>query len=303
MAIPDFQSIMLPLLNLAADGMEHRYRDAVEEIADRLGLSEDERKALLPSGVDKIFSNRVGWAKTFLTKATLIDSTRRGFFRITDRGRDVLLQKPKRVDMKFLSQFPEYKEFRAIKNERAKEASKGVETPEVQTPGEQLESAHQNLRVSLANELLQQLKASPPALFEKIVVELLVKMGYGGSRKDAGAAIGKTGDEGIDGIIKEDRLGLDIIYIQAKRWKDAVGRAEIQKFVGALDGKHANKGIFITTSEFHDSAREYVKAISKKVVLMDGEELARFMIDGGIGVTPVASFEVKKIDLDYFAGE
>jgi restriction system protein len=303
MAIPDFQSIMLPLLNLAADGKEHRYRDAVEKLADGFDLAEDERKALLPSGVDKIFSNRVGWAKTFLTKAALIDSIRRGFFRITNRGRDVLRQKPKRVDMKFLSQFPEYKEFRAIKNRKAKVAGKAVEDSEVETPEERLESAHQNLRASLANELLLQLKASPPALFEKIVVELLVKMGYGGSRKDAGEAIGKSGDEGIDGIIKEDRLGLDIIYIQAKRWKDAVGRAEIQKFVGALDGKHANKGIFITTAEFHDSAREYVKTISKKIVLIDGEELTQFMIDNGIGVTPVASFEVKKIDLDYFVGE
>ncbi len=303
MAIPDFQSIMLPLLSLAADGKEHRYRDAVEKLADSFGLPEDERKALLPSGVDKIFSNRVGWAKTFLMKAGLIDSTRRGFFRITDRGHDVLRQKPKRVDMRFLSQFPEYKEFRAIKHGKAKVASKGVDDSEAQTPEEQLESAHQNLRSSLANEVLQQLKASPAALFEKIVVELLVKMGYGGSRKDAGEAIGKSGDEGIDGIIKEDRLGLDIIYIQAKRWKDAVGRAEIQKFVGALDGKHANKGIFITTAEFHDSAQDYVKTISKKIVLIDGEELAQFMIDNGIGVTPVASFEVKKIDLDYFAGE
>lgn len=302
MAIPDFQSIMLPLLNLAGDGQEHRYRDAVEKLADGFSLPESERSALLPSGVDKIFSNRVGWAKTFLKKAALIDATRRGYFRITDRGREVLRQKPKRVDMKLLARFPEYKEFRAIKHEQSK-ALKTDGDAAAQTPEEQLEAAHQNLRASLANDVLQQLKASPPALFEKIVVELLVKMGYGGSRKDAGEAIGRSGDEGIDGIIKEDKLGLDIIYIQAKRWKDAVGRAEIQKFSGALDGKHANKGIFITTAKFHDSAREFVKTISKKIVLIDGDELAKFMIDSGIGVTPVASFEVKKIDLDYFAEE
>lgn len=302
MAIPDFQSIMLPLLSLAGDGQEHRYRDAVEKLADDFDLPEGERNALLPSGVDKVFANRVGWAKTFLKKAALIAATRRGYFKITDRGREVLSKSPKRVDMKFLAQFPEYKEFRAIKNGKAK-ALKGDDASEAQTPEEQLEAAHQNLRASLASDLLQQLKASPPALFEKIVVELLVKMGYGGSRKDAGEAIGKSGDEGIDGIIKEDRLGLDIIYIQAKRWKDAVGRAEIQKFVGALDGKHANKGIFITTAEFLDSAREYVRTISKKIVLIDGEELAQFMIDHGIGVTRVASFDVKKLDLDYFAEE
>ncbi|MFI5361654.1 MAG: restriction endonuclease [Elusimicrobiota bacterium] len=302
MAIPDFQSIMLPLLKLTGDGQEHRYLEAIDKLADNFGLSDEERKARLPSGVDEIFDNRVGWAKTFIKKAALVEATRRGYFKITDRGREVLKGNPKRIDMKFLDQFPEYREWRAIKNVKTKPLKTDIES-EVQTPEEALEAAHQNLRVSLANDLLQQLKASPPALFEKIVVELLVKMGYGGSRKDAGQAIGKSGDEGIDGIIKEDRLGLDTIYIQAKRWKAPVGRVEIQKFAGALQGQRAKKGIFITTSEFHDSAHEFVAKIEMKIVLIDGEELTQFMIDNNIGVTPVASFDVKKVDLDYFAEE
>lgn len=301
MAIPDFQSIMLPLLKFSADGNEHRYREAVDGLADEFALSDQERRALLPSGADEIFENRVGWAKTFLTKATLLESTRRGYFKITKTGFDVLKQNPGRVDMKFLEQFPEYKQFRAIRRERPKEL-KPTETEE-QTPEEALEAAHQNLRASLVNELLQQLRTSPPALFEKIVVELLVSMGYGGSRKDAGQAIGKTGDEGIDGIIKEDRLGLDIVYLQAKRWQNTVGRPEIQKFAGALQGQRAKKGIFLTTSDFSSEAQEYAARIEAKIVLINGEQLAQFMIDNNVGVAPVASFEVKKLDLDYFAEE
>ena len=301
MAIPDFQTIMLPFLKLTGDGQEHRYLEAIANLADIFELTADERKARLPSDVDEVFNNRVGWAKTFLKKAGLVEATRRGYCKITARGREVLKGNPKRIDMKFLEQFPDYREWRAIKP-KAKPIKTTLDS-EVQTPEEALEAAHQNLRETLANDLLQQLKTSPPALFEKIVVELLVKMGYGGSRKDAGQAIGKSGDEGIDGIIKEDKLGLDIIYIQAKRWKDAVGRVELQKFAGALDGKHANKGIFITTSEFHDTAREFVKTISKKIVLINGDDLTQFMIDNGIGVTSVATFEVKKIDSDYFAQE
>ncbi|MBI4372066.1 MAG: restriction endonuclease [Elusimicrobia bacterium] len=302
MAIPDFQSIMLPLLKLAGDGQEHRYLEAIDKLADGFALSAEERRVRLPSDVDEIFDNRVGWAKTFLKKAALVEATRRGYFKITDRGQEVLKENPKRIDMKFLDQFPEYRDWRAIKHAKTKPLETGIDS-EVQTPEEALEAAHQNLRASLASDLLQQLKTSPPALFEKIVVELLVKMGYGGSRKDAGQAIGKSGDEGIDGIIKEDRLGLDTIFIQAKRWKAPVGRVEIQKFAGALQGQRANKGIFITTAEFHDSAREYAAKINMKIVLIDGEELARFMIDNNIGVISVASFDVKKVDLDYFAEE
>jgi restriction system protein len=206
--------------------------------------------------------------------------------------------------MKFLDQFPEYKEWRAIKhpNEKLKQPIVD-ESAEERTPEEALEAAHERLRTTLISDLLEHLKASPPALFERTVVELLVKMGYGGNRKDAGQAIGRSGDEGIDGIIKEDRLGLDLIYLQAKRWQNTVGRPEIQKFAGALQGQRANKGIFITTADFSDEAREYAARINSKIILMDGVELAQFMIDNNVGVSPVASFDVKKIDLDYFLDE
>ena len=213
---------------------------------------------------------------------------------------EVLAQKPPKIDVIFLEQFKEFQEFRTLKREKTilKEAAKtGIET----TPEEALENAFQNLKNELANDLLQQIKESPPSLFEKIVVELLVSMGYGGSRKDAGQAIGKSGDEGIDGIIKEDRLGLDIIYIQAKRWENPVGRPEIQKFAGALQGQRAKKGIFITTSNFSKDAYDYAARIDSKIVLIDGEQLTQFMIDNNIGVTPVSNFEIKRIDSDYFS--
>ena len=277
---------MLPLLKLAGDGQEHRYREAIEDLAVSFGLSPEERKIRLPSGVDVLFNNRVGWANFILKKAVLLEATRRGYFRITDRGRKILEAKPKLVDMKFLEQFPEYMEFRAIKNEKPKQLK--AESPaEDKTPEEALEAAHENLRANLINDLLQQLKTCPPALFEKIVVELLVKMGYGGSRKDAGQAIGKSGDEGIGGIINEDRLGLDNIYVQAKRWQNTVGRPEIQKFAGALQGQHANKGVFITTADFSSEAREFPKHINCKIVLIGGLQLAEFMIDNNVGVTSV----------------
>ncbi len=301
MPIPDFQSIMLPLLRIAGDGKEHRSREAIASLADDFHLSEAERKVLLPSGLDELFDNRVGWAKTFLTKAMLLESTRRGYFSITKRGMDVLKKKQTRIDMKYLRQFPEYKEFRAIKREKNR-GSAEVDKDD-QTPEEALEAAHQDLRAALVNDLLHQLGASAPSLFEKIVVELLVSMGYGGSRRDAGQAIGKSGDEGIDGIIKEDRLGLDIIYLQAKRWQNTVGRPEIQKFAGALQGQRARKGIFITTSDFSAEARDYAANIDTKIILMDGEQLANLMIDNDVGVTRVASLEIKKVDLDYFAEE
>ncbi|MEZ6176383.1 MAG: restriction endonuclease [Candidatus Scalinduaceae bacterium] len=252
-----------------------------------------------PSGQQEIFSNRVGWARTYMKKAGLLDSPKRGYFKITQRGLKVLAQKPPKIDVSFLEQFKEFIEFRDLKRDKSilKEKS-GIETET--TPEEALENAYQNLKDELAGDLLQQIKQSPPSLFEKIVVELLVKMGYGGSRKDAGQAIGKSGDEGIDGIIKEDRLGLDIIYIQAKRWDNTVGRPEIQKFAGALQGQRARKGIFITTSNFSKEAHDYAAKIDSKIVLIDGEQLTQYMIDNTIGVTPISNYEIKKIDFDYF---
>ena len=299
MAIPDYQTIMLPLLRFLGDQQEHSTREAIDFLANQFNLTPEERRELLPSGQQAIFNNRVGWARTYMKKAILIDSTRRGFLRITPRGLDVLSRKPIKIDVNYLEQFKEFKEFRAIKREKPPE-QEGLEEGQAKTPEEVLANIYQNLRNNLAKDLLQQIKESPPSLFEDIVIELIVKMGYGGSREDAGKAIGKSGDEGIDGIIKEDRLGLDVIYIQAKRWEGTVGRPDIQKFAGALEGQRARKGIFITTSDFSKDALEYASRIDKKIILIDGNQLTQYMIEYNIGVSPQVIYEIKKMDSDYF---
>lgn len=299
MAIPDYQSIMLPLLKLTSDGKEHSIHETVDTLADELKLTNDERKELLPSGQQEIFFNRVGWARTYLKKAGLLEATRRGFFRVSDRGVKILEKKPIKIDNKFLSQFEEFKKFRTRKKKIKVIGKINLDELE-QTPEESFESAYENLRGELSNEILNQLKNCPPSLFEKIVVEVLVKMGYGGSLKDAGRAVGRSGDEGIDGIIKEDKLGLDIIYIQAKRWENTVGRPEIQKFAGALQGQRARKGIFITTSNFSKDAEEYASKIDTKIILIDGDKLTDYMIDLNVGVTTTSTYQLKKVDLDYF---
>lgn len=301
MAIPDYQTCMLPLLRFAGDGKEHQLKEAAQQLAREFKLTDDELNEFLPSGQQPVFINRIGWARTYLKKAGLLNSSRRGFFHITPRGETVLKEAPPQVNVKYLERFPEFLEFRTKKETDDESATSTiVETAPGQTPHEALENAYERLRSELAAEILQTLKVSDPSLFENIVVELLVKMGYGGSRKDAGKAIGRSGDEGIDGIIKEDHLGLDNIYIQAKRWDATVGRPEIQKFAGALQGQRARKGIFITTSEFSKDAQDYVSRIDAKIVLIDGKSLTRLMIDFGVGVTSVATYEVKKIDSDYF---
>lgn len=302
MAIPDYQTIMLPLLKLAVDKREHPMWQAIDTLADQFNLNNEERRELLSSGHHAIFDNRVGWARTYMKKAGLLELPRRGYFRITDRGLEVLKRNPPRIDVKFLFQFKEFREFRVFRREKTT-VQEGVKEEQGRTPEEILGDAYQNLRDSLANDLLEQIKSSPPSLFENIVIDLLVKMGYGGSRKDAGEAIGKTGDEGIDGIIKEDPLGLDIIYIQAKKWENTVSRPEIQKFAGALQGKRARKGIFITTSNYTREARDFASSIDTKIILIDGDQLAQLMIDNNIGVSSSAMYETKKIDLDYFTGE
>ncbi len=302
MAIPDYQSIMLPFLKFIGDKEEHSFRETVDGLAKDYQLTEEEQKELLPSGQQEIFSNRVGWARTYLKKAGLVDSTRRSYFKITDKGLAVLKQNPQKIDVHFLAQFQEFKDFRALRHKKEDEEKEEQELIET-TPEEALETAYQRLRDDLAIELLQQIKSSSPSQFEKLVVELLVKMGYGGSRHDAGKAIGKSGDEGIDGIIKEDRLGLDIIYIQAKRWESTVGRPEVQKFAGALQGQRARKGIMITTSTFSHDAHEYSSRIDSKIVLIDGQRLAQLMIDNNLGVSPLATYEIKRIDSDYFTEE
>jgi len=291
--------MMLPLLRFAADGNEHSLREAIEGLAGQFGLTDAERKELLPSGQQPTFDNRVAWARTYLGKAGLMEPTRRGYFRITQRGRDVLVKNPAEINVKFLERFPEFIEFRAKRRE-PEVVSEAVEVEKLQTPAELLETAYQKLHEYLSAELLKMVKGCSPNFFERLVIDLLVRMGYGGSRKEAGKAIGRSGDEGIDGIISEDRLGLDVIYIQAKRWQAPVGRPEIQKFAGALQGHRAKKGIFITTSGFTKDAEDYVAKIDSKIVLIDGEHLAQLMIDHNVGVAQVASYETKRIDSDYF---
>jgi len=304
--IPDYQSIMLPLLQLVSDNQEHKYRDLIENLALRFNISESERKELLASGNQAIFDNRVGWAKTYLKKAGLLESPKRAIFVITPLGLQTLAENPVRIDAKFLRKFPSFLEFQNS-TRIASEADSAPSTAESseQTPEENLDSAYQRIRTALAAELLKKVLELSPTFFERLVVELLVKMGYGGSIKDAGSAIGKSGDEGIDGTIKEDKLGLDIIYIQAKRWQpgNVVGRPELHKFVGALAGQGAKKGIFITTSSFTKEALTYSPRNETKIVLIDGSQLTQLMIDYNLGCTTQQVYELKKIDSDYFDEE
>ncbi|GCA68544.1 Mrr restriction system protein [Microcystis aeruginosa NIES-2519] len=307
MPISDFQSIMLPLLKILADGKVYKYREIFEALVREFQVTEAERKEMLPSGQQEIFANRVGWAKTYLKKAGLIESPQRATFVISEKGKEILSQNPARIDAKFLRQFPEFQEFNRVnkQNETITLESNLSTSDQEQNPEELLENSYQEIRQALATDLLSILRKLSPDAFEKLVVELLVKMGYGGSIRDAGKAVGKSGDQGIDGIIKEDRLGLDIIYIQAKRWADnnAVGRPEIQKFVGALAGQGAKKGIFITTSYFTQEALEYAPRNEIKIVLIDGEELGQLMIDYNLGVSTQKIYEIKRIDHDYFGDE
>jgi restriction system protein len=307
MAVPDYQSLMLPLLRFAGEKADETSTgEAVEVLAKELGLTEKDVKEMLPSGIQSTFVNRVGWASTYMKKAGLLEATRRGYYRITPRGRDLLKRQPKSINVKLLKQYPEFVEFQQLKGTRSVEkAPSSTSTPDIatETPSEALEAAYENLRNELAVELLARLKKSSPSFFERVVVELLVKMGYGGSRADAGKAIGRSGDGGIDGIIKEDRLGLDVVYIQAKRWdNNPVGRPDVMQFAGALQAQKANKGIFITTSKFTDDARSYISQIGSKIVLIDGEQLTNLMMDNDVGVSTVSLYPVKKIDTDYFDG-
>jgi restriction system protein len=304
MAIPDYQTCMLPFLRFLDDGKEHSLREAEDALAGHFKLSAAERAELLPSGQQGIFRNRIGWARTYLKKAGLVEAPKRAVFKITERGSRTLASNPVRIDGKFLEQFPEFLEFRDASrpsNENARTSAPAAEViASPTTPEESIELAYQGLREQLAQELLSRILACSPTFFEQLVVELLVKMGYGGSRRDAGERIGQTGDGGIDGIIKEDRLGLDLIFIQAKRWQGSVGRPEIQKFVGALQGQRARKGVFITTSTYTPDAIDYASRIDTKVVLIDGKHLSALMIDFDVGVSASASYVVKRVDSDYF---
>lgn len=299
MPIPDYQTLMLPFMRAIGDGKEHSMMDIVDSLSNEFKLTDEERKQMLPSGPQTLMYNRVSWARTYLLKAGLAERPVRGRVRITERGMDVLKKTPERIDVKFLQQFPEFLEF---KNMTAPTEEEKEEPESVQTPEELIAGGYERLRRTLSEDLLEHIKKCSPKFFENLVIDLLVAMGYGGSPEDA-RRVGKTGDGGIDGAIKEDRLGLEEIYVQAKRWDNTVGRPVVQSFVGSLDGQKARKGVMITTSKFSDDAREYVRHLEKKVVLIDGEELAGLMIDHGIGVTDVARYEVKRIDSDYFTEE
>ena len=306
MAIPDYQTLMLPVLKVASDRKEHKFRDAVELLADEFSLSSEERNELLPSGNQPLFNNRVGWARSYLKQAGLLAAPKRGFFTITERGLELLATNPSEINTETLSQYPEFLEFRNRRKPSKEmgdsgESEKAAES--LHTPEDALASAYQKLRKSLESELLTIVKEASPSFFEKLVVDLLVNMGYGGNRQDAGKALGKSGDGGIDGIINEDRLGLDVIFIQAKRWEGPVGRPEIQKFAGALQGQRAKKGVFITSSSFTKAAEEYVSLIDTRIILIDGERLGRLMVDHNVGVSTVGKYEVKKVDSDYFDNE
>jgi len=300
MTIPDFQTIMLPFLQFSSDGKMHNFLEVVDALAKKFKLTPEEIDTLIPSGQQR-FANRVGWAKTYLKKAGLIDYPQRGNFQITQRGFDVLKENPEAIDMKFLKRFPEYQEFRKT-NQVDEGKEEVVDLSDKLPPEESIEAAYQEIRAGLADDLLDYVLKCSPAFFEKLVVELLVSMGYGGSQENAARAVGKSGDDGIDGIIDEDKWGLDSIYIQAKRYqRDArIGAHFVRDFIGALQGCKATKGVFLTTAGFTKDATDFISKVQSRVVLIDGQKLANLMIDYGIGVSTRMNYEIKKLDTDYF---
>ncbi len=299
MAVPGFQAFFLPLLKLMADGNEHALRDLRRPIQDCLALTDADLNEMLPSGAQSRFVNRLAWASVYLVKAGILRRVRPGVFQITDRGRELLAESPDAISVKILMQYPEFEDFHR-RGSRPTDADDKTDEEAVMTPEEELERSCQLLRDSLARDLLEAVKKSEPSFFEKLVMDLLVAMGYGGSVQDAAKAVGRVGDGGVDGIIKEDRLGLDVVYVQAKRWSGTVGRPIVQAFAGSLEGHRARKGVLITTSEFSQDALDYVRRIEKKIVLIDGKQLAEFMIDYDVGVTKGKTYTVKRIDSDYF---
>lgn len=295
---------MLPVLKLLGDKKEYQSKEIKDYICKEFKLTEEELNEKLPSSNSiPLIANRVGWAEAHMKMAGIIESPRRGYYRITNDGLNVLKKPPTKINIKFLESFEAYK--RKKEDWKNKESEDSQESQEVNslTPDEMLEIGHKKIKNELSTELLIRVKETSPKFFENLVIELLIKMGYGGSLEERGTVVGKSGDEGIDGVIKEDKLGLDIIYIQAKKWEGNVGRPEIQKFVGALQGQRAKKGIFITTSSFNENAYEYVSKIDIKVILINGEELANLMIDYNVGVTLKRNYEIKKIDTDFFIEE
>jgi restriction system protein len=291
---------MLPLLRAVADGQPHRSSELRETLERSMGLTDADRRERLPSGRQQRFVNRVAWARTYLAKAGLVEIPR-GTVRITERGRVLLNKNPTRVDMRLLNRYPEFVSFRAraavtLPSDPTTPDGSGTETPE-----EAIERAHHQHLTALADDLLLRVKALSPSTFERLVVELRLTMGHGGTMEDAGQVVGRSGDGGLDGVIKEDKLGLDMIYVQAKKWDATVGRPAVQGFAGSLQGYRATKGVFITTAAFSSDAREYVERIETRVVLIDGTMLARLMIEHNVGVTATATHQIKRVDSDYFA--
>jgi restriction system protein len=305
MSVPDFQTLMLPVLKQLASGGEQPPAAVREAVAGAFKLSPQDLAELLPSGRQTTFANRVAWALGYLKQAGLAESPKRGVYRLTERGRAALAENLDRVDIQYLMKFPEFVAFRTPSASPQPEAEAAPDISKTEgttlTPDEQMRVGYTRLRESLAAQVLERVRQVTPKFFEELVVDLLVAMGYGGSREDAASVVGRSGDEGIDGIIKEDRLGLDAIYVQAKRWKESVGRPDIQRFAGALQGQRARKGVFITTSAFSADAKVYAINLQSTIVLIDGKELAELMIDHGVGVSEAATFKVLKLDEDYFA--
>jgi restriction system protein len=299
-AVPGFQTWFMPLLRRLGDDAQHAIADLYGQLADDTKLSSEDRATLLTSGKQAVNVNRIGWARTYLKKAGLISSPARGVLRITPRGQGVLAQPPANLNVKYLRQFPEFVEFHTFKGVEAQPGADAPTDQSEETPIETLERVHGELESSLGAELLERIKAASPTFFEHLVVDLLLAMGYGGSREDAGKTIGKSGDGGLDGVISEDKLGLDVIYVQAKRWENSVGRPVVQAFAGSLEGVRARKGVLITTSSFTSDAKEYIRHIEKKIVLIDGPTLATLLIQHDVAVTVESSYSVKKMDQDYF---
>lgn len=303
MAVPDYQTLMLPVLRFGASG-EVSVRECIERLAEEFRLTDQERDELLPSGRQTTFANRIHWARTYLSKAGLLENTKRGHFKITPRGKGILDQKIIKITNEFLTQFEEFNQFRAKRNKDNEASSEKAMASEA-TPEEQLETALEEIENRLRADLLDRVVATAPTFFERIVVDLMLAMGYGGSRPAAGRRLGRTGDGGIDGIINEDTLGLDVIYLQAKRYSlgSAIGVEKVREFAGSLIERGATKGVFVTTSHFAKGAIEFAERIPQRLILIDGERLTALMIRHGVGVRTVRQIEFRRTDTDYFEDE
>jgi restriction system protein len=308
MAIPDYQTLMLPVLLLAANG-EVKIGDIVERLADEFGLSENERTKLLPSGKQTVIANKAHWAKTYLKQAGLVTSTRRGFFEISEIGKSVLAERPSRVDVDYLMKFPEFVSFRnrtsgsdASEESAEKGAKPATRLEASETPEEIMRARHLQLNSTLGEEMLDRILSGTPAFFERLIVQLLLSMGFGGTATEAGRAIGRSGDDGVDGVVDQDALGLDRVYIQAKRYKadNSIGPAAIREFSGSLELHKATKGIFVTTSGFSKAAFDTAERLGKRIVLVDGQHLSRLMIKYNVGCRTEETLEIKRLDEDFF---